>query len=428
MTGGRNSRRQGRQRWITAVVVALVIVLCGACSDDGGGTPEPRTLHVLMTDDWVTPPFLDAVRDFEAANEGVRVVVDKKPISTMLDDLASGNLGVSPPDVVQNHAFAAGSRGLARPVDDLWKKHLKDSEYFPGALDDVMWAGRHYGVPLDTNALVMVYNADLLRAAGVTPPSGPSPMTFADFEALARAVTSPDGSRRAIGLGTSIFRTFGWVAAGGGSWLRLTPDGTPAFSVDSPETLEALSFMAGLVGQGLAFAPVPPGTGSASVYALFESGTTVFQATGSWDVARLRKSRPDVELGVLPMPRARVGPDVGTSLGGSSLFIPVQSKQADLAFDFMLHVTGDDYALRLAEEEGRLPARPRVYSDPFFDDPIQQTMLAELQVARPHKLDAFPIVLAALSAGIDQILREQKDPQATLADVQRQAVASLGTS
>ncbi len=306
MTGGWNSRPQGRQRWIAAIVVALV--LCGACSDGGGGTPEPRTLHVLMTDDWVTPPFLDAVRDFEAANEGVRVVVDKKSISTMLDDLASGNLGDSPPDVVQNHAFAAGARGLARPVDDLWKKHLRDDEYFPGALDDVMWAGRHYGVPLDTNALVMVYNADLLRAAGVTPPGGPSPMTFADFEALARAVTSPDGSRRAIGLGTSIFRTFGWVAAGGGSWLRLTPDGTPAFSVDSPETLEALAFMAGLVGQGLAFAPVPPGTGSASVYALFESGTTVFQATGSWDVARLRKSRPDVELGVLPMPRARVGP------------------------------------------------------------------------------------------------------------------------
>ena len=423
MTGGLAPRCPVGRRWIA--VVAAVLVLGGACSD-GGGTTEPRTLRVLMTDDWVTPPFLDAVRDFEAANEGVRVVVDKKPISTMLDDLASGILGDSHPDVVQNHAFAAGSRGLARPVDDLWKKHLKDDEYFPGALDDVMWAGRHYGVPLDTNALVMVYNADLLRAAGVTPPSGP--MTFADFEALARAVTSPDGSRRAIGLGTSIFRAYGWVAAGGGSWLRLAPDGTPAFSLDSPESIEGLAFMAGLVGKGLAFAPVPPGTGSSSVYALFESGTTVFQATGSWDMARLRKSRPDVEFGVLPMPRSRAGPDVGTSLGGSSLFIAAQSKQAELAFDFMLHVTGDDYALRLAEEEGRLPVRPRVYSDPFFDDPVQQTMLAELEVARPHRLDAFPTVSAALSAGIDQILREQKDPQATLAEVQRQAVASLGTS
>ncbi len=380
-----------------------------------------------MTDDWVTPPFLDAVRGFEAANDGIKVVIDKKPIATMLDDLASGNLGVTPPDVVQNHAFAAGSRGLARPVDDLWeKKHLTDAEFFPGAVDDVMWAGRHYGVPLDTNALVMVYNADLLRGAGVTAPSGP--MTFADFEALARAVTTPDGSRRAIGLGTSIFRTYGWVAADGGNWLKLTPEGEPAFTLDSPETVEALTFIAGLVGKGLAFAPIPPGTGSSSVYALFESGTTVFQATGSWDVARLRKSRPDVEFGVIPMPRGRSGPGVGTSLGGSSLFIPADSKQAELAFDFMLHVTEDRYALRLAKDEGRLPVRPRVYADPYFDDPVQQTMLAEVKVARPAKLDAFPAVVSALSTGIDQMLREQKDPQATLAEVQRQAVASLGTS
>ena len=53
--------------------------------------------------------------------------------------------------------------------------------FLPGAIDDVTWAGRLYGVPLDTNALFLLYDTEQFKAANVTPPG--EPFTFASFEA-----------------------------------------------------------------------------------------------------------------------------------------------------------------------------------------------------------------------------------------------------
>ena len=173
------------------------------------------------------------------------MVIEKGPISLLTDAVRAGISSGAPPDVVQGHAFSAAGQGLAQPLDDLWAGHLDDAEFFPGAIEDVTWAGRHYGVPLDTNALVLIYNEDHLRQAGVSLPLGP--MTFDDFRRLARALTPPDGSRRAIAMPTSTWWTHGWVAANGGELVTSGPDGTPQFALDSPRVVEAIDFLAALV-------------------------------------------------------------------------------------------------------------------------------------------------------------------------------------
>jgi multiple sugar transport system substrate-binding protein len=414
-------RRQERRLRSTAVAVllaavALVATACSATSDT-----TPTTLRVLMTDDWVTPPVLDAVRDFEATHRNVRIVVDKGPIKGMLDTV---NGSPSPPDVVQAHAFAAAARGLAQPLDDLWAKRLKAAEFFPGALDDVTLGGRRYGVPLDTSALVMLYNADHFRAAGVDPPAGA--VTFAQLETIARALTTADGSRRAIALGTSTWQTYGWVGANGGEYVRVSGDGKPQFLFDSAPVVGAISFLAGLVDQGLAIPPRAADTHSSDVYALFESGATSIYTTGSWDIAALRKSHPGTDYRAAPMPLGPSGSQ-GSAMGGSSLFVPKGSKHRALAFDFMVHLTADRYAVRLAKEQGRLPVRSRVYADPFFKDPVIQVVLDQLKTARPERIDSFPDAGKALATAIDQALREDRDPAASLHDAQVKAQATAAS-
>lgn len=407
------------------LLAAVLLVMVGAvgCSETTSHAP-PASLRVWMTDDWVTPPFLDAVRDFERTHKDVRIAVDKRPIRGMLDALQSVVNADSAPDIVQSHAYSAAVRGLAQPVDDLWAGRLTESEYFPGAIEDVTWAGRRYGVPLDTNALVLLYNADRFRERGVEPPAGP--ITFGEFAELARQLTSPDGSKRALALATSTWRTYGWVAANGGEWVRVGPDGRPQFSLDSPQVVGAVNFLSMLVREGLAFPPRASETHSSDVFALFESGTTAMYTTGGWDAVKLRKSRPDVDYRAAPMPKGTTGLTQGSAMGGSSLFVPKGSKHRKLAFEFMLHLTGDRYALRLAKEEGRLPVRPRVYTDPFFQDPVFQVVLEQLKTARPEKIDAFPVASQDLSAILDQVLRQERDAGTALREAQTRAQASLG--
>ncbi len=413
---GRGARRMPR----VALVVAGLLV-AAACSS--GREPAPTTLRVMMTDDWATPPVLDAVRDFEGSHPRVRVIMDKAPIKGMLDSIKGSS---SPPDVVQGHAFAAAAQGLAQPLDDLWDQHLRAEEFFRGALDDVTFAGRRYGVPLDTNALVLLYNADHFKAANLPLPKGP--MSFPQLEQVARALSVAGGGRPALALGTSTWQTFGWVGANGGDYVRVNNEARPDFQFDSPEVVGAIGFLASLVKQGLAMPPRAADTHASDVFALFESGETSMYTSGSWDIAKLRKSQPSVDYRAAPMPTGMTGATEGSAVGGSSLFVPKGSGQRKLAFEFMTHLTSDRYALRLAKEQGRLPVRSRVYADPSFQDPVLQVVVDQLRTARPERIDSFPDAGKTLAVAIDQILREQQDAEATLRHAQEKARLMFGTS
>ena len=415
------SRRAGTsRRLVLGTLLAVLALVASACA--GGGDEQPTTLRVLMTDDWVTPTFIDAVRDFERENSDVRIVVDKAPIREMPDTVRAGLSSGSGPDVVQSHAFSAASEGLAQPLDDLWASVLEPADFFPGALEDVTWAGKRYGVPLDTNALVLILNTEALRTAGVERPG--QPMTFGEFGALARAVTSPDGSRRGIALPTSTWWTMGWVVANGGELVKVDAGGRPTFGIDSPPVVQAIGFLADLVHQGVAFPPRAADSHSSDAFALFQSGTTAVHASGSWDLTKLRTAPQGAVYKAAPMPRGVAGTTQGSAMGGSSLFVAKGSTQRELAFGFMVHLISDRYAIRFAKEEGRLPVRERLFADPFFQDPELKVFLEQLKTARPETLSAFPEATKAFARAIDQAIREGRDAAEALGEAQRVAEAS----
>ncbi|HEX2042011.1 MAG TPA: extracellular solute-binding protein [Acidimicrobiales bacterium] len=417
------SRRAGVfGRPVLATLLAVLALVASACGG-GAGDEQPTTLRVLMTDDWVTPTFLDTVRDFERENTNVRIAVDKAPIREMPDTVRAGLSTGSGPDVVQYHAFSAASEGLAEPLDDLWAERLEPAEFFPGALEDVTWAGKRYGVPLDTNALVLILNTEALRVAGVERPD--RPMSFADFGALARALTSSDGSRRGIALPTSTWWTMGWVVANGGELVTVGADGRPTFGIDSAPVVQAIGFLSDLVRQGVAFPPRAADSHSSDAFALFQSGTTAVHASGSWDLTKLRTGPQGAIYKAAPMPRGVTGTTNGSAMGGSSLFVPKGSPNRELAFRFMVHLVSDRYAIRFAREEGRLPVRERLFADPFFQDAELKVFLEQLRTARPETLNAFPDAAKAFARAIDQAIRVGRDAAEALGEAQRVAEASV---
>lgn len=418
---GEDRRRPGggrRGRLLVAVLLA-VSILAAACSEPA----QTVNLRVMMTDDWVTPPFLAAVRDFERTHPNVRVKVEQTPISHMIDTVSAAVKSGVPPDVVQAHAFSAAAQGLAQQVDDLWEAGdpVATSEFLPGAIDDVTWAGHLYGIPLDTNALFLLYDADQFGAANVTPPG--EQFTFSSFEAAARALSAADGSKRALAIPQSTWWTYGWIKANGGELLEVGDDGKAQLSLDDPAVVGALNFLRGLVQQNLAFAPGAADSHSGDALALFRSGRSSTLASGSWDIAVLKKDAGGEKYRSTLMPAG--GGANGSVMGGSSMFIPTGSKQRELAFEFMAHLVSDKYALRLAKEQGRLPVRPRVYEDPYFKTPTLEAVIAQLPTASPFKLSAFPEAHDIFAKAIDEVLRGGSDAGPVMAEAQRQAQGLL---
>lgn len=403
-------------------LVVLVLAAGVACGDLTPGAPR-TVLTVLMANDWAgVAPVVDAVRGFEAAHPGVRVDIEGIYFEFMAETVRSSVARGNPPDVVQWHAFAAGAQGTAEPLDDLWRvRGLGDDEFLPGAIEDVTWAGVKYGVPLDTNAMLLIYNGELLAAAGVRQPG--ETLTFEGLQAMAEALTSADGARRAIALPSSTWHTYGWIRANGGEVVEVGPGGKPSFTLNRRENVEAMGFLASLVRRKLAFPPTGLPGDRTDAFALFRSGSAAMHASGSWDVAALAREHAPVPYGVAVMPKG-AGGSTGTAMGGSSFFVPRGSRRRELAFDFMLRVIDDRRALRLAQEEGRLPARLGVYDEPYFQNDVMRTFLTQLRTAHPFRLESFPEANKAFHSALDDILEGRREAAAALRDAQLRAIAS----
>lgn len=404
------------------IVLAMVVSACSSATGSNGGG---RTiLRVVMADDWATAPaMVDAVRSFEAEHEDVQVQIQGVPFPQMPEVVQTSIAADDPVDVAHWHAFAAAAEGLAQPIGDLWEGTLDPDEYIPGAVEDVTWAGQLYGVPLDTNAQVLMANPALLEDAGASMPSGDT--VFGDVEAIARTVTSDDAGIKGIAVPDSAWFAYGWIRANGGELVHVGDDGSATFTLDAPEVVEALDFIGGLVAEGLAF---PPSTRNVpnDAFALFRGSSAALHASGLWDVAALERSDIDWEPVVLPMPRGVDGSTTGTALGGSSLFVPTGVEDRELAFRFMVHLIDDERALRFAREEGRLPAQRDVFDDPFFDDPILRTVRMQLESAHAMKLIAFPEAQAAFVEAYEDILTGRASAREALTRAQRVAETSVG--
>lgn len=403
-----------------AHVLAVCLLAAGCSLGPAVEVPPPPTrLKVLMTDDWGSrPAFLAAVKEFEETHNNVRVDVERLPIRNMAEAVRSQVVAGNPADLVQWHAYAAGAQGLAEPVEDLWERAgMQPAEFFPGAVADVRWGDHLYGVPLDINALVLFYRPESFDDANLAQPSETT--TFADLEGYGAAIKAAGGTQKVIALANSYWAAYGWVKANGGELVTVV-DGKPEFTLDSPEVVETLSFLSRMIQQGYAFAPVGANS-SADSLAQFRSGNSVTHASGSWDLAKLDRETLGTSYGAALMPGGTTGQTQGSVTGGSSLFVPKGSQNRELAFELMRTITADRHALRLAKEERRLPVRPRVYLDPFFDDPVLDVVLQQLETAYPLLIEAFPEAASAWDSAFSDVMRNGADPATALKAAQEKA-------
>jgi multiple sugar transport system substrate-binding protein len=404
-----------RRVWALTLCLALV----AGCEAGTVAAPQP-SIDIVVADDWETAPaFREAVRAFERDND-VRVQVQGAPFSQIPDLVRNANDLGDPFDLAHWHAFAAAADELARPVDDLWEAHgLSPDDYLPGAVDDVTWEGRRYGLPLDVNALVLLANRSAIDAAGLDPAELADASRFLDH---ARELQDAGEVAHAMTVTASSWSAYGWIRAYGGDVLTYDADGQVTFTFDDPRTVEAIAMLGTMATEGIATPPFAPDLALDAIQA-FTEGSVALHASGSWDLPIMRRARGSAvrdDVLVLPMPRGEG--DTGTVLGGSSLFVPRGAEEAELAFAFAVALTDREVGIELAREEGRLPALVDAYDDELFtSEPEMAAFVEELAEADVMPLIAYPAVAAAFGATLERVLKGQQEAPEALAELQELA-------
>ncbi len=412
------------------LLVGLLVVLATGCALSSNAT-EPITLRVIMADDWASAPLVgEAIADFEEQHPEVRVQVQGSPFSQIPELVESAGELSQPYDLAHWHAFAAAAAGLAEPLDDLWAQAgLAEDDYLPGAVLDVTWDGARYGVPLDVNALVLMANRDLLADAGL---AADDLARVADLPEHAAGLAALESTEHALAVTASSWAAYGWIVAGGGQLLETDADGMavlderglPTFTFDHPRTIAVIETLASMVDSGAAPPPLAPDL-STDAISSFADGRSALHASGSWDLPIARRAeQAEVraeDIVVLPLPQLDPATP-RTVLGGSSLFVPEGAPNRELAFDLALALTQLEVGLRLAAEEGRLPARTAAYEAPMFRaTPDLAAFVRELEHAQVMPLIAYPEVAVAFRDGLEAALGGRSSTAEAMARVQEAA-------
>ncbi len=221
--------------------------------------------------------------------------------------------------------------------------------------------GRIMMAPWDSGTVGLYYRTDILDEAGVDPDQA---QTWDELIAAGEQIKATTGHTL---LSTD-------VSTGGLFQMLLQQQGEGLFddagdiTVNSPEAVEALTFLQTLNEKGL-LKNVDGWDGRVSSA---KDGDSAFTVEAVWWIGTLTGEIPELSgsYGVRELPGFTADGARTTNSGGSALAVPAQSKNPALAaafVDFALADAGSQ--LSMMKSEGLFPAYLPALEDPFFAEP-----------------------------------------------------------
>ncbi|HHV44341.1 MAG TPA: sugar ABC transporter substrate-binding protein [Firmicutes bacterium] len=269
------------------------------------------------------------------------------------------------------------AQGALLPLDDLIANdpsfNLED--FFPSAIEAHTYQGKIYGIPKEIQPFTLFVNTDMLDNAGLPFPG--EDWDIYELRNTARRLTDPDRNQWGWRIEPTPTRLSPFLLSFGG---QLFSDDLSTSLVNSPEIVQGLEFII----ESMDYGALPPW--STMSQANFTHGNTAFYLGGPWMVPDFRKLSFNWDIVAVPKgPGAHV-----TTLGCDAYQITSQSKNPELAWEFVKFMTSAEAQARMAAQGSIVPARRELVFSPEFQNPTDRPFNIEgynigLQIARPSQ-------------------------------------------
>ncbi|MBM7690867.1 multiple sugar transport system substrate-binding protein [Peribacillus deserti] len=412
-----------KKKWLgAAMTAALAIGSLAGCSDKEAGSSKGGGDKITY---WAPfsgadgPRMKNIVANYNKSQDKYEVdlqIVPQTDYYKTVDLAFSGqknapDLMIMHTDQLTNYA----EKNLLKDMSDTVKKNnVKAEDYSETAWQGGTIDGKQYSIPLDIHPLVMYYNKDMFKAAGLDPEKPPT--NREEFVAAAKKLT--DESKKQYGFvvptlwpNQFIYPTVFFQNGG-----ELLKDGKPNYN--SPEGVEALTFLRDLVQKEKVS---PANVQQDGEVTLFLQGKNAMQLNGPWMMEQWDKA--GLNYGVAPVPT------LGTKqqavyANGHNFVIPASvkdSKKLEGISDFLKYTA--DNTMEWAKS-GQAPASKAIYEqNEDFKKMVQQP-----QVAKQFEYAKFAPRVAnwgqlsePLWAEVNLALLGKKDPQKALDDANKKA-------
>ncbi|QBK05822.1 ABC transporter substrate-binding protein [Hylemonella gracilis] len=367
--------------------------------------------------------------EFNKAHPGIQI----KPVyagtyqETIVKALTGHKSGQPPVAAVllSTDLFTLIDEDAIQPLDGYVKTAADKawlSSFYPGFLLNSRTGGKTWGAPFQRSTIVMYYNKDLLKAAGIAK----APETWAELAEAAKKLTKKDSAGKTVQYGMQIPST------GYGYWMLqalatqngavLANDAGNAVKLDDPKVIEALEYWVKLAKDGVH----PQGVvewGTTPKDFLEQKTAIMWTTTGN--LTNVRKNASfDFGVAMLPAQQRRGSPTGG---GNFYIFKKATPAQQQAAFQFIQWMTQPERAARWSIDTGYVATSAQAYDTPAlkaYAKDFPPALVARDQLA--HGVAEFSThenqrVTKALNDAVQAALTGGKTPAQALKDAQAEA-------
>ena len=348
---------------------------------------------------------------FEESFPNIKVKSLSVPYEDFRRKLITSISGGVAPDLIRSDIIwvpELAEMGALVALDEVMPDFEKLTEQlFPGPLSTNLWNGHYYGLPLDTNTKVWLYNKEMYDAAGISAPA--KNITELLDQCAAIKANYPDNYLFAAD-GTFAWVTLPWIWSMGGDIL--SPDmSTASGYLNGSKTVAAYEFLLKMYEEGC-MSPVILGDGI-DPFAGFAQDIYANIDNGPWTYPIVASQFPDKQIFASPFPAGEGGSvDV---VGGQDVILFQQSQHQEQALEFLRFMLSDEYQLKMAEV-GQIPVRTDLVNGDYLQNyPYYEMFLEQLKTSRARPAHpSWSKMDEILTEAGQLILRKEMTPQQAL--------------
>jgi len=380
----------------------------------------------------VTKTIDQMAADFEKENPGIKV----KPIysgtyqESIVKALTAHKSGQPPHLAVllSTDMFTLIDEDAIVPIDGL-AGSAEDKQWLGGFFDSFMLnsrtGGKTWGVPFQRSTIVLYWNKELFKEAGLDPEKGPQ--SWDEMVEFAKKLTKTDASGNVSQWGIKI------PSSGFPYWLfqgLTTPNGAVLMNeagnetyYDKPEVVEALQYWVDLSAKHKV---MPAGViewGTTPKDFFEKKAAMIWTTTGNLTNIRTNAGFP-FGVAMLPEKKRRGSPTGG---GNFYVFKKTSPEEQAAAVKFIKWTTAPQRAAQWSIATGYVAVTPAAWDTPEMKKYVQE--VPQATVARDqleHSVAELSThenqrVTKALNDGLQAALTGSKPPEQAMKDAQREA-------
>ena len=380
----------------------------------------------------VTKIIDEMAADFEKENPGIKI----KPVyagsyqDTVTKVLTAAKGGDAPHIAVMlsTDMYTLIDEGVVVAIDDLLKSPEDKAwlnSFYPGFMQNSQTGGKTWGIPFQRSTIVMYWNKDLFKEAGLDP--NRPPQNWNELVDMGQKLTKKDAAGNVSTYGVQV------PSSGFPYWLfqafttqngveLMNAAGTETY-FDKPEVVQALQYWVDLSRKHQIHPSGVVEWGTTPKDFFERKAAMIWTTTGNLTNIRTN-AKFDFGVAMLPAGKQR-----GTPTGGGNFYVLNKATPAerDAAVKFMKWATTPERAAKWAIATGYVSVTPaswetdtmKKYLGDFPAPTVARDQLkhavAELSTHENQR------VTKALNDGLQAALTGSKTPEVAMRDAQREA-------